>query len=118
MKTLHRNKRRIYVCEMYPDGKLKKYKQPVELFENYQVSTSDTDLLSLGMESYSYLRIKADINHYKYYHVGDRVYVTVEPPEEYDEYCTTADYEVYKVPLPTFNECEVMLKKLSGRGGL
>lgn len=117
MKTLHRNKRTIYVCELSPEDNIKKYKEPRKLKENWQVSSTDTDLLSMGIESYSYIRIKTDISHYKYYHIGDRVYVATTPPEQHDVYCETADYEVSEVPLPTLNECEIMLKKLSGKYG-
>lgn len=118
MKTLHRNKRKLTICHMYQDGKLKKFKEPIELYENYQVTNSESDLLSLGMESYIYIRIKTDLSHLEYYHLGDRVYINNPVPDVHDVLCKDADYEVFRVPIPTLNECEIMLKKLSGRDGL
>lgn len=115
MRTLHRNKRPLYLCQKYKSGDLVLYKEPIKLYENYQVTSSEADLISMGIESYIYIRIKTDLDHRKYYHLGDRVYINVEPPETHDALCKTADYEVCVTPIPTLNECEVLLKKLSGR---
>lgn len=117
MRPLLRNKRKLTLCQMYQDGRLKKFKEPIELYENYQVTNNDADLVSMGMESYSYIRIKTDLSHLHYYHLGDRVYINKPVPEEYDVLCEDADYEVYKVPVPTLNECEIVLKELSGEHG-
>lgn len=115
MKTLRRNKRVLYVCELYEDNKLKKYKEPIKLFENWQVTNTDADLKALGMDAYIYIRIKTDLSHAKYYHLGDKVYINNPIPETHDVLCKTADYEVFKPPISTLNECEILLKKLSGK---
>lgn len=116
MIPLRRNKRVLYVCQMYQDGKLKKYKEPIKLKENWQITNSQADILNLGMDSYQFIRIKTSINHIGYYHLGDRVYIDIEPPIEHDPLCKTANYEVYKDPAKSLNECEIMLKRLSGKG--
>ena len=118
MKALRRNKRKLAICHMYQDGAIKKFKEPIILYENYQVTNSEADLVSMGMESYIYIRIKTSLSHLDYYHLGDRVYINNPVPEEHDILCKGADYEVYHVPVPTLNECEIMLKKLSGRNGI
>lgn len=117
MKPLRRNKRKLALCQVYDDGKLKKFREPIVLHENYQQTNSETELMSFGMESYMYIRIKTSLSHMDYYHVGDRVYIDNPVPKEHDALCRGADYEVYSIPIPTLNECEIMLKKLSGRNG-
>lgn len=115
MRTLHRNKRKLYLCEVYEDNGLKKYKEPIELKENWQITSTDVEFKNLGFDSYDYIRIKTNASHSTYYHLGDRLYINVNIPEEHDVLCKNADYEVYKDPVVTLNECEVLLKRLSGR---
>lgn len=115
MKTLHRNKRKLYLCQLYNDDNRKKYKEPIELLENWQVTNTDAEFMNLGLEAYDYVRIRTSVDHGKYYHLGDRCYINVALPEKHDTLCKTADYEVYKDPIITLNECTVLLKKLSGR---
>lgn len=113
MRTLMRNKRKLYLCQKYEDGNLIKYKEPIELYENYLPTTSDGDLIAIGMNYPKYLRIKTDINKKDLFHAKDRLYVYKEPPEEHDVMCRDADYEVYKQPSLYINEMEVMLYRLS-----
>ena len=113
MKTLHRNKRKLYLCQVYRDEQLRKYKEPMLLFENWQVTNTDSNFMNLGLESYDFITIKTDVTHAKYYHLGDRLYINVTPPEKHHNICKTADYEVYKEPLFYINEGEIMLKRLS-----
>lgn len=115
MKTLHRNKRKIYVCEAYADGHIRKFKEPVELKENWSITNNPITFVNIGLDSYEYVRIRTSVNHAKYYHLGDRAYIQVKPPEEHDVLCKTADFEVCKDPVPSINECEILLKRLSGR---
>lgn len=116
MIGLLRNKRKIYVCNAKKDsGSVKKYDRPLELYEHYQVTSTFADLEEFGKDAYLYIRIKTTPSHLKYYHLGDRVYVNVEYPQNYDDSCKDADYEVIKPPYATFNECTVMLKKRSGK---
>ena len=113
MIDLIRNKRKIYVCTL--DKSLKSYNEPVELYENYQVTNTQADEKIFGLDAYLYLRIKTTPNHKDYYHLGDRVYVEVQPPEVHDLMCTTADYQVYRDPVLSLNEYEVLLKRRSGK---
>lgn len=115
MITLNRNKRKIYVCKKVPDGKIKKYEQPIELYEDYAITNTEADLEVFGMDAYMYIRIHANKSHKDYYHLGDRVYINVTPPEEHDELCETADYEVYKDPVLSLNSITVLLKRRSGK---
>lgn len=115
MKTLHRNKRKMYVCELHEENKNKYYKEPIELYENWQLTNTDGELMNLGLELFNYARIRTSVEHAKYYHVGDRVYLYTTPPTEHDNKCKTADYQVYRDPIVTLNECTVWLQKVSGR---
>ena len=115
MKTLHRNKRKLYLCNIFEENGLKRYYEPIKLFENWQVTGTDSEFMNLGLESYDYIRIRTSVDHAKHYHLGDRCYINITPPEKYDKLCKTADYEVYKDPIVSLNECTVLLKKLSGR---
>ena len=119
MKTLHRNKRKITICKLLgPNEKqVRTYDKPIVLLENWQVINASSEFKSVGQEVYDSVRIKTSADHAKYYHFGDRAYIDIEAPEEYDMYCETADYEVVADPIVTLNECNVLLKKLSGRNG-
>lgn len=115
MRTLHRNKRTLYICELWADGTIKKYKEPVKLKENWQVYNTDAEFMNVGLEAYDYVRIRTNKKNADYYHLGDKVYLYNTPPAEHDIFCKTADYEVCKDPITTLNECQIILKKLSGR---
>ena len=43
------------------------------------------------------------------------MYINNTPPEIEDTLCKNADYEVYKPPVVTFNQLEVLLKQRSGK---
>lgn len=115
MLSLLRNKRKIYVCKAIRQNNITKYEEPIKLYENYHVTNNDADLEVFGMDAYQMVRIKTDAERAKYYHLGDAVYINIEPPEEHDEMCKTADYEVCKEPVVTFNIVEVLLRRRSGR---
>ena len=118
MITLRRNRRKIYVCNTYFDPELKnikKYSEPIELYENCQTTSGLADIERFGLESYQYMRIKTTNEHGVNYHYGDAVYVNVTPPQTHDPYCKTADYEVSEDPIVTLNFTEVLLKRRSGR---
>ena len=113
MINLRRNKRPLYVCAI--DKNTSTYSTPIERFDNYQVTKSQSDLTTFGLDAYKYVRIKTNSSAQDFYHVGDRVYINVEPPTTSDAICKTADYEVVSPPVVTLNECEVLLKQRSGR---
>lgn len=113
MNNLKRNKRKLYLCNKYEDDDKYFYRQPIELYENYLPTNSNGELITLGLEYPMYLKIKTSIREKDLFHPKDRLYVYKQPPEEFDELCDDADYEVYKEPLQFINEYEVMLKRLS-----
>lgn len=115
MITLLRNKRKLYVCNAYFENELKRYKEPIKLFENCQVTSGTADIERFGLDAYQYMRIKTSVQNGKKYHLGDMVYVNVEPPATHDKLCKTADYEVSEDPITTFNVTEVLLRRRSGR---
>lgn len=115
MITLRRNKKKIYVCNAYLDNNIKLYEEPIKLYENCQVTSGLADMERFGLEAYQYMRIKTTLQNGKNYHIGDAVYVNVEPPVEHDKLCKTADYEVSEDPITTLNYTEVLLRRRSGR---
>lgn len=113
MRNLRRNKRTLYLCQAYQDGKIRKYKAPIKIYENFVPTNSESDLVSLGMEYPMYLRIKTSMQEKNLFHPKDRLYVYKDIPAIHDELCENADYEVYKEPLQFINELEIMIKRLS-----
>lgn len=125
MRTQQRNKRTIYLCKRQVVGNIIKYQKPIEIKENCRTVTSDAELLTMGMEYPTRMRIKTDlrvridgewVNRTDLYHVGDRVYVFAKPPEEHDSLCKNADYEVEIEPIigTTPNQLDIVLVRLSG----
>jgi len=113
MRTLMRNKRKIYLCQKDPQDGHTFFKEPIELLENYVPTNSDGDLIAIGMNYPKYLRIKTDIKEKDLFHAKDRVFVYKQPPVVHSKLCKEADYEVYKQPSLFINEMEVMLYRLS-----
>ena len=113
MRNLKRNKRPLYICHGYQDNGIRKYREPILIYENFIPTNSDGDLVSLGMEYPMYLRIKTSIREKDLFHPKDRLYVYKDTPTEHDELRENADYEVYKEPLLFINELEIMIKRLS-----
>ena len=48
MITLLRNKRKIYVCNAYFENELKRYNEPIKLYENCQTTSGTADLERFG----------------------------------------------------------------------
>lgn len=115
MITVVRNRRKIHVCKLIRPDKIKTYEEPITLYESYSIPKNKIDMETFGLDAFKMIRIRTDIEHAKYYHLGDVVYVDAELPEEHDPYCKTADYEVYLHPTKTLNYVEVILKQRSGR---
>lgn len=115
MRCLQRNKRLLYVCEHYQDGYITKFKEPKEVLINYQATNSEGDLIALGMDFPKYIRIKTDLLEANTFHAEDRVYISIEPPQPFDELCKSADYEVDSDPIVSLNSIEITLKRLSGK---
>lgn len=118
MRNLHRNRRKLYVAEVYWDENgRKKYKRPIELYENWQVVNSDSLFMNIGWEVYDYIKIKTTPEHAKYYHMGDKVYINTVPSDTFDTMSDDADYIVKSDPIVTLSECSIMLHKMSGENG-
>lgn len=113
MIGLRRNKRRFYLCKkIFNDTKFEK---PIPMFLNYQPIKSVGERLTLGEDYSMYLRIKCTSKESEAFENGDKCYIYVTPPKEYDPLCKKADYIVDKGSLGTINQGEVILRKLSGQ---
>ena len=115
MTSLLRNKRKLFLCKIYIENNITKYKEPELIETNYQPTNSDGEIIALGSEYSEYLRIKDSISIGKKFNNRDKCYVFVEPPSETDALGKNADFIVSGEPLLTLNECEVTLKRLTGK---
>lgn len=116
MRCLLRNKRKLYLCTRFQDGRIEKFNEPIPININYQATNSDGDLIMLGLDFPMYMRIKCDLAYANMFHSKDRIYIKNEPDEElFDGLCKDADYEVTSDPIVSLNSVEITLKKLSGR---
>lgn len=115
MRCLQRNKRKLYLCEHYQDEYITLFKEPKEIYINYQATNTEGDLIALGLEYPKYMRLKTDLSHAGIFHANDRVYISIEPSEPFDELCKDADYEVDSDPIISLNSVEITLKRLSGK---
>lgn len=113
METLRRNKRKLYLCKKTMVNGLNVYAEPVEMWENYQPTNTEGDLISIGITYPTYLRIKTNISEKDTFSSKDRLYIYVDKPTTYDKLCKNADYEVYQDPMIFLNEVEVILHRLS-----
>ena len=86
MRSLMRNKRKIYICNRYQDGLIAKYKKPIPLMENYQYTNSDGDLIALGLDFPMYIRIKADIKDLPMYEYIDDTEYAKKLKEDLEEF--------------------------------
>lgn len=115
MRCLKRNKRTLYLCTEYQDEYISKFKRPVAIKINYQVTNSEGDLAALGMDYSKYIRIKTDLEYANVFHAKDRIYINLKPSYPFDELCKDADYEVDSDPVVSLNTVEITLKRLSGK---
>lgn len=114
MRALKRNKRPIYICTLYEDNGISKYKEPILIRINYQATNSESDLISLGKEFPMYMRLKSDLQYKDLFHTGDRVYINSKPTN-FDGLCKDANFEVDNEPIISLNTIEVTLRKLSDK---
>ena len=115
MRSLKRNKRLIYLCQQYEDSGISKYKEPIAIRVNYQATNSESDLIALGTEYPTYMRIKTDLQNKDLFHTGDRVYINIKPDANFDVLCKDANFEVDSEPIVSLNTIEIRLKKLSAK---
>ena len=117
MNTLKRNKRKFHLCQKIEvDGRMI-FDKPIEMKANFQ-PIEDTrtinQLLEFGPDHTSTLIVYIKPTLRDLFHNGDRCYVFVEPPEEYDKTCTTADYVINGEPKLYMNECTFHLSRMKG----
>ena len=117
MNNLKRNKRKLYLCKRKKvDGRII-YDKPVEIRLNYQpIESARTQgkLLETGLDYVSTLIVYTNSFIGKEIHNGDRCYIYVKPPKEYDKTCTTADYYVDGEPKIYQNEYTFHLSRMVG----
>lgn len=117
MNNLKRNKRKLYLCQkIKEDGRII-FDKPVEIKVNYQPIESvktQGQMLDAGPDFTSTLIVYMRPTNGSMFHNGDRCYVYVEPPEEYDKTCTTADYYVNGDPKKYMNEYTIHLNRMKG----
>lgn len=117
MNCLKRNKRKIYLCRKIEDDGRMIFGEPIEVRVNFQPieSTKTQGLwLETGPDYTSTLIVYIKPTLRDLFHNGDRCYVFVNPPEEYDKTCTTADYVVNGEPKLYMNECTFHLIRMKG----
>lgn len=113
MIGLKRNKRKLYLCSKIPNST--KFNKPILFFLNFQPTNSVGERLTLGEDYSMYLKIKCTPKEASNFKNGDKCYVYIEPPKEFDELCKDADYIVDTSPSTTLNQSEIKLRKLSGQ---
>jgi hypothetical protein len=112
MICLKRNKKKFYLCKKIPNST--KFDKPILCNLNYNPTNSTGEIISFGQDYSMYLRIKCSLKEATQFKNGDKCYIYVIPPEEYDPLCKDADYIVDGSPLNTINQSEIILRKLSG----
>ena len=113
MRSLRRNKKPLYLCQKYQDGLITKFREPQKIYMNYEPTTGDGDLISLGENYPMFLRLTTSMDQKDTFHPKDRMYIYTTPPETHDVLCKTADYEVSEQPMLFINEVQVVLHRLS-----
>lgn len=121
LRTLNRNKRRIYLAKRDTTKP-----QPPQFFEvvgvdiNFEVASGQSDIEAFG-ENYPNIRKSNLDNDLKdingdavSFNENDRVYL--EQPVSYDRLANDADYKVSNV-LPSINNTFVIYERLSGKNG-
>lgn len=116
MRTLKRNSRKIYLCNqiLNEDTGITTYAKPIPLEINYQPISSSAYLYNFGEHFSQNLQAIVSIEIGRLFKEGDKCYIFVEPPEEHDELCETADYRVNVIPQLTLNEAKITFTRLSG----
>ena len=90
------------------------FSEPQKVRLNYQPVRSDFQYLEAGLDFRNTLIVYMKPSKGKIFHNGDRCYVFVEPPKEYDKTCNTADYYVDGDPKIYINEYTIHLERMKG----
>lgn len=116
MNNLKRNKRTLYLCNKVIENDRKTFDEPQKIKVNYQpVADKDAGIiLAVGMEYINRLILYMRPSTAKKFKNGDRCYVFVDPPENHDKTCNTADFYVDGMPTKYLNESTVHLQRMTG----
>lgn len=117
MHRLTRNKREFYLCNKMVDEENKNriiYSKPILCKMNYQPLSTTGEIVASGNEFINRLAVYTSPEEGSQIHNFDRCYVFVKPPENYDKFCTTADFYVDGEPLSFLNETRFYLQRMIG----
>lgn len=116
MHRLNRNKRIFYVCNKKIDENTNReiFSQPIACKMNYQPLSTTGEIIASGNEFINRLVVYTNPAKAKNIHNFDRCYVFVEPPKQYDKFCTEADFYVDGEPMSFLNEARFYLQRMIG----
>lgn len=113
MRTLIRNKRKVYVCYRIDDeSKVMKYNEPIPFFINLMPLSDESEIAVYG-EHYTEI-LKGVLMLYELGEIKefDRVFVEVDPPVQHDILCDSADFEIDSVSHTLTSATIIMRKRL------
>lgn len=111
MNSLRRNKRTLFLCKRDNEAEYETYFEPIEKRYNYKVVSMEKTIENTGEISIQYITIKDINSKLNDIEIGDRLYIN--KPEEFDDRCTNADYQVVSKGVG-LDFTEVQAVKLSG----
>lgn len=114
MRTLLRNKRKVYLCKSFVSNNVTQYEEPKEFKINYEPTNSSSQLFTFGQHYAKNLQAIVDLEIGKEFKEGDKCYIFVEPPSQHDRLCSNADYVVSVLPQTTLNQVKLVFTRLSG----
>lgn len=115
MRTLLRNKRKVYLCKSFiNESGATEYEAPKEYKINYEPTSASSQLLTFGEHYAQGLQAIVDLEIGKEFKEGDKCYIFVEPPSQHDRLCSDADYIVSVLPQTTLNQVKLVFTRLSG----
>lgn len=115
MRTLLRNKRKVYLCKSFVnENGVTEYETPKEFKVNYEPTNSSSQLFTFGLHYAENLQAIVDLEIGKEFKEGDKCYIFVEPPSQHDRLCKNADYVVSVLPQTTLNQIKLVFTRLSG----
>lgn len=115
MRTLLRNRRKLYLCKSFVNEQgIKEYQAPIEMKINYEPTNSNSQLFTFGEHYSQNFQAIVDLEIGKEFKEGDKCYILVEPPTQHDRTCSKADYIVSVLPQTSLNQVKLLFVRLSG----
>lgn len=114
MNHLKRNKRLLYLCNRIEVNSRIIYDRPIPLYVDYQSLSSDGEIIAFGEEYTNRLTVYTNPVIARKFRNADRCYVFIDKPEEYDKYCSTADFYVDGDPIINLGEGRLYLQRMTG----